>query len=96
MVVPRNSCMFPLSPQSFFPELEVMPSVVNATVFKPFQIECISHRLGVRPVVVFSSGANVSLDGQFQILTPDRQRVIVSVPRGLPVVYNGMTIQSVT
>ncbi len=37
----------------------------------------------------------MSLDGQFQILTPDAQRVIVSVPRGLAAVYNGMAIQYV-
>ncbi len=78
-----------------FTELDVRPPVVNTTVFTPFQIECISHRLGVRPAVVFSSGANVSLDGQFQIRTPDAQRVIVSVPRGLAAVYNGMAIQYV-
>lgn len=69
------------------------PSLVNTSVFKPFRIECVSHRLGIRPAVVFSSGANITLDGQFQIQYPDSQKVVISVPMGLSAVYNGMSIQ---
>lgn len=86
MVCHVTNCRFVL-------ELILNPSVVNTSVFKPFQIECISHRLGVRPSVVFSSGANITLDGQFQILHPDSQKVIIAVPKGLSAVYNGMSIQ---
>ncbi|KAH9281039.1 Low-density lipoprotein receptor [Echinococcus granulosus] len=74
-------------------ELAMGPRVVSAGAFKPFQIECTSHRSGVRPSVVFSSDANITIDSQFQLLFPAAQRVIISVPRGLSTVYNGMSIR---
>ncbi|KAL5960791.1 Low-density lipoprotein receptor [Taenia solium] len=73
--------------------LTMTPRVVNTSVFKPFEIECISHRQGVRPSVAFSSDANITLDGHFKLRFPDAQKVIISVPRGLPAVYNGMSIR---
>ena len=94
---PFMSRMVPINPTwchiCIFLELIVNPQVVNTSVFKPFQIECVSHRMGIRPTVVFSSGANITLDGQFEILTSDPQKVIVAAPRGLSAVYNGMSIQ---
>ncbi|KAM3172951.1 hypothetical protein ACTXT7_013509 [Hymenolepis weldensis] len=83
------------SPTDDTRELVMNPSLVNASVFKPFHIECVSHRLGIRPSVVFSSGANITLDGQFEIQYPDSQKVVVSVPMGLSAVYNGMSIQCI-
>ncbi|VDD74247.1 unnamed protein product, partial [Mesocestoides corti] len=75
-------------------DLNVKPPVVNTTVFTPFQIECVSHRLGIRPRV-FSSGVNISRDFQFETTHPDPQSVIVSVPGGLPAIYSGISIQCI-
>lgn len=71
------------------------PRVVNTSAFKPFEIECISHRPGIQPSVAFSSNANITLDGHFELRFLDAQKVIISVPRGLPAVYNGMSIRFV-
>ncbi|KAL7058718.1 hypothetical protein AAHC03_013309 [Spirometra sp. Aus1] len=74
-------------------DLEMRPHVVHTAAFQSFQIECLSRRPGVQPRVVFSNGADVSLDRQFQVTRPEPERVVVNVPNGLPAVYNGITIQ---
>ncbi|VDL89936.1 unnamed protein product [Schistocephalus solidus] len=76
-------------------DVEMRPHVVHTAAFQPFQIQCLSRRPGVRPEVVFSSGASVSPNSQFQVTRPEAERVVVNVPNGLPAVYNGMTIQCV-
>ncbi|VDM35343.1 unnamed protein product [Hydatigera taeniaeformis] len=75
--------------------LTMEPRVVNSSAFKPFELECIAHRPDVRPLVVLSSGANITLDGHFQLRFPDARKVIITVPRGLPTVYNGMSVRLV-